>query len=691
MKIAVHAALAAALLAPVAASAQDDDIRKFTAEDVFNLEWANDPQVSPDGETVAYVRMGYDKAKDSPAGSVWVVDVDSGAHRPLITGAGSYNAPRWSPDGRRLAYMAVEDGKPEMRVRYMDDGSSFSVAQLFQPPQGYDWSPDGRTIAFSMFTKGETPSFATPPEKPEGAEWAEPVRVFDDLVYRFDGQGWLKEGAAHIYVVPADGGSPRQLTKGDNGFGSPEWLDENTILAVGNDVENPDLDPIESEIYAISVNSGDRRALTTRDGPDGSPAVSPDGRRIAYTGYDDRVLAYQQTDLWVMDANGAEPRNLTADFDHSVSSPEWAANGRGVYVTAEVNGQNVLALVDLNGGVDQLADDVGGTSLGRPYASGGFSASDEGRRSVVAYTQGASSRPADLAILTGSGDPRRVTDLNSDALGHIQLAEIEEIQVESSVDGRTVEAWIAKPPGFTADGSYPMILEIHGGPFAMYTPHFAAEIQRYAAEGYVTVYANPRGSTGYGEDFALEIDRAYPGEDYDDLMSVVDAVVAKNYADPGRLFVTGGSGGGVLTSWIVGKTDRFAAAATIKPVINWTTMALAGDIAAFVGRHWMRAQPWEDPELYWRLSPISLVGNVTTPTLVMVGEEDYRTPAWEAEQFYGALKLQDVPTALIRVPGASHSIAARPSNLIAKTDNIMGWFAKYDPAKEDEAEGGDSD
>lgn len=309
----------------------------------------------------------------------------------------------------------------------------------------------------------------------------------------------------------------------------------------------------------------------------------------------------------------------------------------------------------------------------------------------MAYTQGASSRPADLAILTGSGDPRRVTDLNSDALGHIQLAEIEEIQVESSVDGRTVEAWIAKPPGFTADGSYPMILEIHGGPFAMYTPHFAAEIQRYAAEGYVTVYANPRGSTGYGEDFALEIDRAYPGEDYDDLMSVVDAVVAKNYADPGRLFVTGGSGGGVLTSWIVGKTDRFAAAATIKPVINWTTMALAGDIAAFVGRHWMRAQPWEDPELYWRLSPISLVGNVTTPTLVMVGEEDYRTPAWEAEQFYGALKLQDVPTALIRVPGASHSIAARPSNLIAKTDNIMGWFAKYDPAKEDEAEGGDSD
>ena len=268
--------------------------------------------------------------------------------------------------------------------------------------------------------------------------------------------------------------------------------------------------------------------------------------------------------------------------------------------------------------------------------------------------------------------------MNADALCNLQLASLEEIQVASSHDGRKIEAWIAKPPQFKADRSLPLLLEIHGGPFAMYGPSFAAEIQRYAAQGYVTVYANPRGSVGYGEEFAQLIDRNYPGQDYDDLMSVVDAVIARDYVDPDRLFVTGGSGGGVLTAWIVGKTKRFAAAATIKPVVNWTTMALTGDIAAFVGRHWMRAQPWEDPELYWRLSPISLVGNVTTPTLVMVGEEDWRTPTWEAEQFYGALKLQKVPSALIRVPGASHSIASRPSRLIAKTDNIMGWFAKHD-------------
>ncbi|MEL7391692.1 MAG: prolyl oligopeptidase family serine peptidase, partial [Pseudomonadota bacterium] len=245
------------------------------------------------------------------------------------------------------------------------------------------------------------------------------------------------------------------------------------------------------------------------------------------------------------------------------------------------------------------------------------------------------------------------------------------------------EAWVALPHGFEADGSAPMIMEIHGGPFAMYGPYFASEIQRFAAEGYVTVYVNPRGSTGYGADFAMAIDKAYPGNDYDDLMSIVDALIERNYVSPDRLFVTGGSGGGILTAWIVGKTDRFAGAATVKPVINWMTMALSADIAQFVRRHWIREDPWENPDAFLDFSPIMLIENVVTPTLVMVGEEDWRTPTWEAEQFYTALKLKGVETALIRVPGSPHYIAGRPSRLIAKTDNIMGWFAKYDPAKQD--------
>ncbi len=309
---------------------------------------------------------------------------------------------------------------------------------------------------------------------------------------------------------------------------------------------------------------------------------------------------------------------------------------------------------------------------------------------MVAYTAGFAERPSEVASIGLDGKAGKVhTALNDDLLPHLDMARIEEIKVASSHDGREIEAWVALPPGFTADGSFPMLMEIHGGPFAMYGPYFASEIQRYAAEGYVTVWTNPRGSTGYGEDFALAIDKAYPGNDYDDLMTVVDELIARKYVSDNRLFVTGGSGGGILTAWIVTKTERFAAAASVKPVINWMTMALAADIAQFVRRHWIRADPWSNPEAFLKFSPISYVDKVKTPTLMMVGEEDWRTPTWEAEQFYTALKMNGVDTALIRVPGSPHYIASRPSRLIAKTDNIMGWFAKYDPVKKAEADKGE--
>ncbi len=658
-----------------------DELRRFSADDVFNLEWAADPQIDPAGKRIAYVRTSYDKLSDRATGAIWLTDVASGSQRPLITGSRSYGAPRWSPAGDRLAYRASGPNGTELRIRYLDDGSDFRVAQLFEHARNFVWSPDGKQLAFAMFVATDKPSFAKPPQAPKQAEWAEPVRVFDDLTYRFDGAGYLEDGATHVFTVSTEGGTPRQITDGENDFGSPAWLDNETLLAVGNDVEDAELDPIESEIYAIQLGDASRRSLTTRDGPDRSPVVSPNNDRIAYLGYDDQRKAWQQTDLYVMSADGTGTRNLTADFDHDLSSPAWSADGRSILALAEWTGELAIVRVGLDGSVAKVVDDAGGTSIGRPYASGAFSASANGRSTSIAYTRASPNRPAELAVISSNGRSRSLTTLNEDALGHIELAELEEIQLPSSHDGRLIEAWVAKPPGFSPDGSAPMIMEIHGGPYAMYGPSFAAEIQRFAAEGYVTVYVNPRGSTGYGEEFAQLIDRNYPSQDYDDLISVVDALVERDYVDPQRLFVTGGSGGGVLTAWIVGKTNRFAAAATIKPVINWTTMALTGDIAALVGRHWLRAQPWEDPELYWRLSPISLVGNVKTPTLVMVGEEDWRTPTWEAEQFYGALKLQKVPTALIRIPGASHAIASRPSRLIAKVDNIIAWFAQYDPDK----------
>ena len=671
-----------ALAAPVLAQEKgDDNIRKFTAERVFDLEFANDPQISPDGKTIVYARESMDRMTDRVTGEIWTIDVKSGAQRPLITGEGSISSPRWSPSGDRLLYLGVANDKLQLRVLYPDSRQSFSLAFLTQAPGSPQWSPDGRQIAFSMFTPSEPPSFAKPPKAPEGAKWNDPVRVFDDVQIRFDGAGFLEEGATHVFVITAEGGTPRQVTRGQNNYDSPVWLDNDTLLVVGNDVPDAELDPVESEIYAVELADLSVRALTSRDGPDSSPAVSPDGKRIAFTGYDDKVKSWQETDLYVMDSDGSNVRNLTGDYGRSIDSIKW--RGNSIIAQVELDGDVVLIDVAMDGKTSILQRGVGGNSVGRPYGSGSFSIARDG--GAIAFPAASPDRPADVGVLAGNSS-RVLTSLNDDLLPFLDIARIEEIEVKSSHDGRAIEAWILLPPGFKADGSFPMLLEIHGGPFAMYGPSFSAEFQRYAAEGYVVVYANPRGSSGYGEEFAQLIDLAYPGNDYDDLMSVTDAVIAKQYVDPKRLFVTGGSGGGVLTAWIVGKTDRFAAAVSVKPVINWMTMALTADIGPYVARHWIRANPWEDVERYWKFSPLSLVGNITTPTMVMVGEADWRTPTWEAEQLYGALKLRKIDTALVRVPDAPHDITSRPSRLISASDTIMGWFAKHDPAKKGKVE-----
>ncbi len=661
---------------PTEESETKTDPRKFTSERVFELEYADAPQVSPDGKTIVYLRRSMDKLRDRVVGNLWQIDLKTKQHRPLIVDKGPVSSVRWSPSGDRLVYLSAVDAKPSLKVRYLDSGDTFSLSQLEQSPSAPAWSPDGKQIAFSMLVPAKKATFATAPKTPKDAEWAEPVNVYDDLVFRLNGAGYLEKGIEHVFVVSAEGGTPRQVTNGDNGFSNPRWLTNSSLVVVGNDVDSAALDPIESELYRVNLDDLSRSALSTRDGPDHSPRVSPNSKRIAFLGYDDKLKAYQQTDLYVMPAQGGAARNLTADYDRSIGAYQWSSDGKRLLAQVDVDGATHIVAFDLSGKATTLVRDVGGTSIGRPYSSGSFSSV----KNNLVYTQSMPSRPAEIAVMTG-GKTQTLTDLNGDALAHLDIAPIEEIIVKSKYDGRDIQAWVALPKGFKTDGRAPMILEIHGGPFAMYGPFFAAEIQRYAAEGYVTVYVNPRGSTGYGEEFAQLIDKAYPSFDHDDLMSVVDHLVANKYVDRERLFITGGSGGGVLTAWAVGKTDRFAAAATIKPVINWATMALAADIAAFVSRHWMGKHPWEDPEFYWKRSPISLVGNVTTPTMVMVGEEDWRTPTWEAEQFYTGLKLQEVDTALIRVPGASHSIAARPSQLIAKVDNILGWFAKYDPAQ----------
>jgi len=674
MRLITATALTVLALASGAAAA-DRPAPVFAPADLFSLQYAADPEIRADGRQIAYVRIGFDSMTDRARRSIWLIDTATGEQSPL--GAGAAGSPRWSPTGDRLAYVAAdENGRPQLWVRWMATGASAKLADLPGAPGGLSWSPDGRQIAFSMLVEEHAPSLGAPLAKPEGAKWAEPLQVISQLHYREDGEGYLKSGYRQIFVVAADGGAPRQLTFGPyDADGELSWTpDGRTIVFASNREKGWELDPLAARIWTLDVASGDLTALTSQHGPSDDPAVSPDGRQIAWVGFEDQVKGYQNAQLWLMNRDGSDLKSLTAGFDRSLSRPRWSGDGKSVFVAYGDHGATKVARVDLAGHVETVADNLGGSEPDRPYNGGSFSVSAAG---VAAFTLGAADHPADVGLARG-GAVRRLTDLNAGLFAGKTLARVEPMAVTSSADKRAIDAWIMTPPGFDPSRKYPMILEIHGGPFAAYGPSFASELQLYAAAGYVVVYANPRGSTSYGEAFADLIDKNYPSQDYDDLMSVVDAAIAKGFVDPGNLYVTGGSGGGLLTAWIVGKTGRFRAAAAQKPVINWTSEVLTVDLYSFMAKYWFGKMPWEDPDFYWRRSPLSLVGNVTTPTLVMVGEEDHRTPPSEAEQFFQALQLRSVPTVLVRVPGASHEgLADRPSQEAAEASAILAWFGKY--------------
>lgn len=658
-------------------SAQSGPERRFTGADLFDLAIASDPQISPDGRHIAYVRRSNDIMLDRAVSSIWLIDTRTGNEVPLAGRDGDAFNPRWSPDGDRLAFVSTEGGDPQLWVRWMEGGETVRLTGLPTSPSSMAWSPDGRSIAYSMLVKDEGPALGSAPSrKPEGAEWAEPLEIRDLLTYRADGQGYIEPGFEKIFLAPAMGGAPRQLTYGRYHDGGPlSWSpDGSTLYFSANRRADWENDPLESEIYALDVASGGLSQLTDRDGPDAQPVASPDGRLIAYLGFDDARRAYENNDLYVMDSGGSNVRNLTEGWDYSSSGIVWDADGKGIYAQYDISGETHVARIALDGSMRDVAEGLAGGGLDRPYTGGSFSVSDN---DAIAFTGGTATRPAEVQLARG-GEARILTDLNRSLRSVKTLGEVRRIATPSTHDGLEIEGWLTLPPNYREGQRVPLILEIHGGPFAAYGPHFATDNQLYAAAGYAVLSANPRGSTSYGEDFANQIDKAYPGNDYLDLMSIVDRAVALGIADPDQLFVTGGSGGGVLTSWIVGKTDRFKAAATQKPVINWTTQALTADNPAYFGPYWIGSQPWEDPETYWRLSPLSLVGNVETPTLVVVGSEDYRTPVSESEQYYTALRLRGVPTALVKVPNASHGgIAARPSQSAAKASAILAWFERY--------------
>jgi len=667
---------ATCLAAPAFAAPADAPNPYFTGSDLFSLSAASDAQISPDGRIVAYVRKSADIMTDKARSAIWLVTVATGEQRPLAAGSGDHFSPRWSPDGRRLAYASTaEGGAPQMFVRWMDSGQTVRVTGLADSPQALAWSPDGRRIAYVMNVPDEGPKLGSAPSKPEGANWAKPLEIIDKVTYRADGVGYLKAGFDKIFMVDADGGAPRQLTFGAFHDGAPEWTPDGRAILFSA-VRKPEweLSPLDSEIYRLDLASGEIAALTSRNGPDNAPTVSPDGRSIAFTGFDDARKGFQQSHLYVMSAGGGAPRQIAPNLDRSIDQIEWAPDGRSLLASYEEAGSVTVARIGLDGSVRPLTGEVADSGFDRPYGGGGFSAA---RNGTIAFTTNSVDRPTDVAIAAGNGGTRKLTNLNALTLGAKRLASLRTLDVRAP-DGGAVPSWLLLPPTYQPGQRVPVILEIHGGPYAAYGPHFSTDYQLYAAAGYAVLYTNPRGSTGYGQAFADGIEKTYPGSNFDDLMAAVDGAVAAGFADPDNLFVTGGSGGGILTAWIIGKTDRFRAAASQKPVINWASMALTSDGTPFFAPYWMGALPWENYQSYWARSPLSLMANVKTPTLVVVGTEDYRTPVSESEQLYSALKLQRVPTALVKVPDASHGgLTARPSQSAAKAAAIIAWFDKY--------------
>ena len=659
-------------------------------QDVFDLETAAKPVFSPDSKYVVYERVSMDVQHDKKSLELWKIELSSGKNVPLIQGLGlglsKAASPRnavFSPSGEKVAFIANDEQGAQIFVYYLDSKDLIQVTRLGQSPSNIIWSPDGKQIAFSMFTPEDTkPIFKDMPSKPEGAKWAEHAKLIDKTLYRRDGSGYVENGYQHLYVVPASGGTPKKITSGSfHHSGTLAWHPKKPLIFfAANRSDNWELEPAESDIFSIDIDTLDLQKVTEFTGPESNPMLSKEGDTLIFEWVNDRKLSYQVNQIMTLDLTDTKTkRSLTPDLDRQIQDVKLKPDSNEIFFSYIDKGETKLASVNIKGKKETYDVEMGGQAIGRPYTSGDFAIAENG---TIVFVEDNSHRPGDLSLLK-RGKKTQLTDLNSDVFAHINTAIIKPLSVKSSLDELEIGAWIAYPPDYDekADKKYPLIIEIHGGPHASYGDTFSMEIQLMAAKGYAVVWSNPRGSSSYGEDFGNLIHHNYPSNDYQDLMDVIDVAIETGNIDDSNLFITGGSGGGVLTAWSIGKTKRFSAAVVAKPVINWLSFALTADAYPFFTQYWMEAMPWEIHDKLWQRSPLSLVGNVTTPTMLLTGDADYRTPISETEQYYHALRLQSVPSVMVRIPGASHGIAARPSHLIQKVGNIVAWFDRYNTQK----------
>ncbi|HMV86097.1 MAG TPA: S9 family peptidase [Blastocatellia bacterium] len=679
------------------------DKRAITEMDLFKFVWIADPQISPDGSQVAFVRTWVNQKSDRYDSALWIVPTSGGAARQL-TGGPRDGSPRWSPDGKTLAFIrsAEKEGRPQPPQIYLLTFGGGEAQPLTEMPRGagnFEWSPDGKTIAFAGTEepgKSEKTMTEAGEMKDKAPQHVSDVRVITKATYRSNGAGYTNpRTAAHIWTVsipatPGETPKPKQVTKGKYSEGNFSWSpDGSRFFFVARRVAEPYYEATHTDLYSVAADGSDEKKVLAFVGGLGDYTFSNDGKRIAFSGSltHTPVNSYTQPDLFVMNNEvGATPKNLTAEYDFDIgggiggdqSSPRgggrsgvlWSKDDRSLIVNVAEHGRANLKRVDAaTGKVEVLTK---GDHTVQAYSA----TPDASKMALLIST---SVNIHDLFLLdTASGKLTQLTKVNDELFSQLNLTHPEEIWY-TSFDGRKIQGWIQKPPNFDPSKKYPFILEIHGGPHSAYGFIFTHEFQWMAAKGYVVLYTNPRGSTSYGQDFGNIIQHNYPGDDHKDLMAGVDEVLKRGYIDEKKLGVTGGSGGGVLTNWAVGKTNRFAAAVSQRSIADWAGFWYTADFTLFQPT-WFKAAPWEDPEDFVKRSPITYVKNITTPMMFIEGEADYRTPPADGgEIMFRALKFRKIPTAMIRFPNESHELSrsGAPWHRVERLQHILNWFDKY--------------